>query len=308
MLRTSAGFAAAPSTVKTAVDFDVPRGGCDCHVHVLDPARFPYLPQRPFTPAAATVEDLRDLSRGLRLDRVVIVQPGLYGTNNSCTLDAVRQLGPDARAIAVIDKATPREALEEMAAAGFRGVRLPFELRGMTDPVAIKAAIDAVTEQIRGLNWHLTLFTRLSVIAQLKDYIAQLPGPVVFDHFGQAAAAQGPNQPGFDALAELAGKGGVYVKISGANRISERAPDYADATPLAQALITSNQDRILWGSDWPHLPGPPWKPLAEISAPLPIDNGLVLNQLPKWVADPAVRKKILVDNPTRLYGFQPIAG
>src|SRR3954452_9771468 len=209
MVRISTAFAAAPSTVKTRVNFDVPRGGCDCHVHILDPARFPYLPQRPYTPASATVEDLRDLLRELRLDRVVIVQPPrMYGADNACILDAVRQLGQNARAIAVIDKTTPRDMLEEMAAAGFRGVRLAFDLSGMTDPVAIMAAIGALTEQIRGLNWHLNFSTRLSLIAQLKDYIAQLPVPVVFDHFGQAAAAQGANQPGFDALIDLVGMGG----------------------------------------------------------------------------------------------------
>jgi predicted TIM-barrel fold metal-dependent hydrolase len=309
-LRTGVGFAAAPSTVKTAVNFHIPRGACDCHVHSFDPARLPYLPQRPFTPPPATVDDLRELLHQLHLDRVVIVQPLFYGTNNSYLMDAIRQLGPNARALAIIDKATPRTALEEMATGGFRGVRLNFETSGVADPDAIKARIDAVTEQMRGLNWYLHFYSQPSVIAKLKDHLAQQPLPVVIDHFGSARAAQGPDQQGFDAVVDLVRTGRAYVKISGANRISQKEPDFSDAAPLAQALVNANPDRILWGTDWPHL-NPAYgrgKPLTEISPPLPIDDGLVLNQLARWVPDPAIRKKILVDNPARLYGFESLPG
>jgi predicted TIM-barrel fold metal-dependent hydrolase len=359
-LRTGVGFAAAPSTLKTAVNFHIPRGACDCHVHSFDPARLPYLPQRPFTPPPATVDDLRELLHQLHLDRVVIVQPLFYGTNNSYLMDAIRQLGPNARALAIIDKATPRTALEEMATGGFRGVRLNFETSGVADPDAIKARIDAVipdcgdidssaarsalehraytplnhrtfsqwtsrwggtqhesgsasfgiTEQMRGLNWYLHFYSQPSVIAKLKDHLAQQPLPVVIDHFGGARAAQGPDQQGFDAVVDLVRTGRAYVKISGANRISQKEPDFSDAAPLAQALVNANPDRILWGTDWPHL-NPAYgrgKPLTEISPPLPIDDGLVLNQLARWVPDPAIRKKILVDNPARLYGFESLPG
>jgi predicted TIM-barrel fold metal-dependent hydrolase len=309
-LRTGVGFAAAPSTVKTAVNFHIPRGACDCHVHSFDPARLPYLPQRPFTPPPATVDDLRELLHQLHLDRVVIVQPLFYGTNNSYLMDAIRQLGPNARALAIIDKATPRTALEEMATGGFRGVRLNFETSGVADPDAIKAQIDAVTEQMRGLNWYLHFYSQPSVIAKLKDHLAQQPLPVVIDHFGGARAAQGPDEQGFDAVVDLVRTGRAYVKISGANRISQKEPDFSDAAPLAQALVNANPDRILWGTDWPHL-NPAYgrgKPLTEISPPLPIDDGLVLNQLARWVPDPAIRKKILVDNPARLYGFESLPG
>ena len=309
-LRTGVGFAAAPSTVKTAVNFDIPRGACDCHVHVFDPTRLPYLPQRPFTPPPATVDDLGELLRQLHLDHVVIVQPLFYGTNNSYLLDAVRQFGPSARALAIIDKATSRTALEEMAAGGFRGVRLNFETSGVADPDVIKARIDAVTEQMRSLNWYLHFYSPPSVIAKLKDHLAQQPLPVVIDHFGGARAAQGPDQQGFDAVVDLVRTGRAYVKISGANRISQKDPDFSDAAPLAQALVNANPDRILWGTDWPHL-NPAYgrgKPLTEISPPLPIDDGLVLNQLARWVPDPAIRKKILVDNPARLYGFVSLPG
>jgi predicted TIM-barrel fold metal-dependent hydrolase len=133
-----------------------------------------------------------------------------------------------------------------------------------------------------------------------------MPFPLVFDHFGRAMAAAGPSQPGFDALLNLVKSGRAYVKISGAYRCSEKAPDYADVMPLAQALVQANPERIVWGTDWPHPNSDAGrgKPLTEIAAPFPIDDGLLLNQMAKWVPDADTRKKILVDNPVRLYGFE----
>jgi predicted TIM-barrel fold metal-dependent hydrolase len=252
------------------------------------------------------------VQRDLHLERVVVVQPSVYGTDNACTVDAVRRMGARARGVAVIDKATPRQALEEMAAAGIRGVRLNLETNtaGRFDPADAKAVLDTTAEQIRGLNWHVQIYTRTSVIAALKDHLARMPFPVVIDHFGRGNPAQGPAQPDFAALLELVRSGAVYVKISGAYRISDKAPDFADVTPLAQALVAANPDRIVWGTDWPH-PNSDYgrgKPLREISPPFPIDDGLLLNQLPKWVPEAAARKKILVDNPARLYGFAAVAG
>jgi predicted TIM-barrel fold metal-dependent hydrolase len=212
----------------------------------------------------------------------------------------------------VIDKATSRKALEEMAAAGIRGVRLNLETNtvGPFDPADARAVLDATAEQIRGLGWHVQIYTRTSIIAALKDHLARMPFPVVVDHFGRGNPAQGPSQPDFAALLDLVRSGAVYVKISGAYRVSDKAPDFADVTPLAQALVAANPDRIVWGTDWPH-PNSDYgrgKPLTEISPPFPIDDGLLLNQLPKWVPDAALRKKILVDNPARLYGFAAVAG
>jgi predicted TIM-barrel fold metal-dependent hydrolase len=307
-----AGVAAGAAS-RTAVDFEIPRGACDCHVHVFgDPARFPFAEKRVYTPPQASVEQLLELQRDLHLDRVVVVQPSVYGADNACTIDALRRMGARARGVAVIDKATSRKALEEMTAAGIRGVRLNLETNtvGRFDPADAKAVLDATAEQIRGLGWHVQIYTRTSVIAALKEHLAGMPFPVVVDHFGRGNPAQGPSQPDFAALLDLVRSGAVYVKISGAYRISEKAPDFADATPLAQALVAANPDRIVWGTDWPH-PNSDYgrgKPLTEISPPFPIDDGLLLNQLPKWVPDAALRKKILVDNPARLYGFAAVAG
>jgi predicted TIM-barrel fold metal-dependent hydrolase len=308
----SAGSAAAAGP-RSAVNFDVPRGACDCHVHVFgDPAKFPFAEKRVYTPPQASVDELLELQRDLHLGRVVVVQPSVYGADNACTVDAVRRMGARARGIAVIDKATSRNALEEMASAGIRGVRLNLETNsaGRFDPAEAKAVLDTTAEQIRGLGWHVQMYARTSVIAALKDHLAQLPFPVVLDHFGRGDPAKGPRQPDFAALLDLVKSGRAYVKISGAYRVSEQAPDYPEVTPLAQALVAANPERIVWGTDWPH-PNSDYgrgKPLTEISPPFPIDDGLLLNQLPKWVPDASIRKTILVDNPARLYGFEAVAG
>ena len=303
--RTGAALAAT-STVKTAVGFDVPRGACDCHVHVFGDARqFPFAAERSYTPPEASVQDLRDLQAALRFDRVVIVQPSVYGTDNSCTLDGIRQLGARARGVAVIGPSTSASAIDEMAANGIRGVRLNLETAGQFDPASAKRLLVSVAEQTRRHNWHIQFYTRLSVIAALKDDIAALPFPVVFDHFGGAKAALGTAQPGFDAMLDLVKSGRACVKISGACRASEKSPDFLDATPLARAIVAANPDRVLWGTDWPH-PGR-GRTATDIAPPHVVDDGLLLNQLAAWVPDAPTRKKILVDNPARLYGFEAIA-
>ena len=306
-LRTSA-LGSSPAIARTAVDFDMPSGACDCHVHIFDPARFPYAAKRVYTPPQALLEDLLELQKALRLDRVVVVQPSVYGSDNSCTLDAVRQLGARARGVAVIDRTTSQTEINDMAAAGIRGIRLNLNTTpsGEIDAEGSKRTLDLAAEQIRDRGWHIQFYTRPHVIAALKSHIEQLPFPVVFDHFGAAQAAKGPNQPGFDALLDLVKSGHAYVKISGSYRISEKTPDFPDATPMAQALIAANPDRVVWGTDWPH-PDSAFgqgRSLSEIAPPFPVDDGLVLNQLPKWAPDPAIRRKILVDNAARLYGFQ----
>jgi predicted TIM-barrel fold metal-dependent hydrolase len=304
-----AGGVATAAIGGTATNFAIPRGACDCHVHVFgEAAKFPFAERRTYTPPPASVEQLLELQRDLHMDRVVVVQPSVYGTDNACTMDGVRRMGARARAIVVIDQSTPRAALQEMAGAGARGIRLNLNTAGNFDPNSAKQQLDTVAEQIRGLNWHVQMFVALSVISALKDYFMQFPYPVVFDHFGQPKAPQGVGQPGFANLLDLVKSGHAYVKISGAYRVSTMAPAYSDATPLAQALVAANPDRIVWGTDWPHPNGASARSIAEIATPFPIDDGLLLNELTKWVPDAATRKKILVDNPARLYGFEPVAG
>jgi predicted TIM-barrel fold metal-dependent hydrolase len=239
----------------------------------------------------------------LHMDRVVIVTPSVYGTDNRATLDGIRQLGAKrARGVAVIGPETTRAEIDAMARAGIRGVRVNLESNGVTDPAAAAAKFDAAVEQLKGTRWHIQLYTRLPLIVALKDHFANAPMPVVFDHFAGAKAALGVEQPGFDTVLELVRSGKAYVKISGAYRASDEAPDYPKVAALARALIGANPDRLVWGSDWPH-PGPPGKTPLDVNQPFPVDDGRLLNLLGEWTADKTIRRKILVETPARLYGF-----
>ena len=292
---------------KTPVAFDVPAGACDCHVHVIpDPARFPFAPDRVYTPPTASADELLALQRFLRLDRVVVVTPSIYGADNSATLDGMRRLGrARARGVAVIDERSSAAALDEMAQAGISGIRVNVETVGVTDPTASARKLQAAVGQAKDRGWHVQVYTRLPVIAVLADQLGSLPVPLVIDHFGGARAELGPQQPGFDALLALLRSGKAYVKISGCYRSSAEAPDYPDVAPLAQALIRANPERVVWGTDWPHPDAArtPGRRPEDVAPYYPLDDGRVMNLLATWAPDPAVRRKILVDNPARLYGF-----
>ena len=167
------------------------------------------------------------------------------------------------------------------------------------------SALQTAIERVKSRNWHVQMFTSLAMISAIKDLVAASPVPVVFDHFGGAQARAWPGQPGFADLLALVRSGKAYVKISGAYRASTLAPDYPDVIPLARALIAANADRIIWGTDWPHPNSttPPGRKPTELTPLFQIDDGRLLNQLPVWAPDAAIRNKILVDNPARLYGF-----
>jgi predicted TIM-barrel fold metal-dependent hydrolase len=161
----------------------------------------------------------------------------------------------------------------------------------------------AAVARVAPLGWHVQVYTRLSVVEALHDDVMQLAVPIVFDHFGGAQAAGGVDQPGFAELLALVTAGKAYVKISGHYRSSIKGPAFEDVAPLARALIAANADRILWGTDWPHPhhaePGKEMEPTPAFD----IDDGLALNQFGRWAPTAATRRKILVDNPARLYEF-----
>ena len=305
LLGGRASFAKASQPV-TAVKFDVPASACDCHTHIFaDPRQFPYSPGRTYTPEMALPEEMSALHRALHIDRVVIVTPSVYGTDNSATLFGMKARGVNARGVAVIDKETREEDIEAMAEAGTRGVRLNLVSAGQIDPVVARRRFLVAAERIKSRHWHIQIYATLGLVSGLKDAVRDSPTPVVFDHFGGAQAALGVQQPGFADLVELVQSGKAYVKLSGAYRSSKQAPDYADVVPLAKALIAANADRILWGTDWPHpaTAAPSGGQPTDVTPLLQIDDGRLLNQLVVWAPDPAMRKKILVDNPAVLYGF-----
>jgi predicted TIM-barrel fold metal-dependent hydrolase len=295
---------ASASQPKTPVDFDVPAGACDCHTHIFgDPQRFPFAVPRVYTPESASIPEMRSLHRALHTSRVVIVQPSVYGTDNRCTLNAIKQLGPSARGVAVIDEKTPDSALDSMQAAGIRGIRINLETGGQTDPALARHRFQTSLDRVKGRKWHIQIYTRLSVIEAISEQVMASPVPVVFDHFGGAQASLGLKQPGFDTLLRLVHSGKAYVKSSGAYRSSTEAPDYPDIVPFAKALIAANVERIVWGTDWPHPAQIPGRKFTEITPLYQIDDGRLFNQLPVWAPEAAHRKTILVENPARLYGY-----
>ena len=300
-MRTSFAKAAQPAT---AVNFDIPAGACDCHTHIHgDPETFPYFSGRVYTPETALPEEMAALHKALHIQRVVIVTPSVYGTDNSATLYGMKARGRDARGVAVIDEKTPESALDAMHQAGIRGIRLNLATSGVTDPSVGRKRYETAVERVAKRKWHVQMYTNLAVISSIKDLVLASPVPAVFDHFGGAQAALGTGQPGFADLVELVASGKAYVKISGAYRASKLSPDYPDAAPLAKALIAANADRIVWGTDWPHPNSSSGNPATQVTPLFQIDDGRLLNQLPVWTSDAAIRKKILVDNPARLYGF-----
>jgi predicted TIM-barrel fold metal-dependent hydrolase len=307
-----AALAAAPrahakaSQPSTSVDFGVPPDACDCHTHIVgDPRRYPFLPTRTYTPEIALPAEMSQLHKALGVQRVVIVTPSVYGTDNSATLYGIKARGKDARGVAVIDGDTPERDLDNMDRGGIRGIRLNLLTAGAVDAAAARDRFQSAIPHVQKRGWHIQIYANLDVVSAIKPLVRESPVPVVFDHFGGAHASLGVNQPGFSDLVDLVHSGQAYVKISGAYRASTQAPDYYDCTALAQALITANPDRILWGTDWPHPNNvtPPGRKPTEVTPLLQIDDGRLLNQLPLWCPDARTRRKILTDSPALLYGF-----
>jgi predicted TIM-barrel fold metal-dependent hydrolase len=292
---------------RAMVDFAVPAGACDCHVHIVgDPARFPMSADRIYTPLLASPDMLLDLQHDLHLERVVLIQPSFYGADNGALLDAMKQLGPNrARGVAVVGETASGADLDAMAKAGIRGVRINLETAGELDPAVAARKLQAAIVQCQPRGWHIQLYTRPSVIAALGDMLTKSSVPLVFDHFAGAQAASGLAQPGFDTVLALVRSGTAYVKISAPYRASKMMVPYSDIAPFAAALVAANADRVLWGSDWPHTDSTRLTGRAptDISPFLTVDDGAILNQLPHWVPDAALRQKILTDNAARLYGF-----
>jgi len=296
-IQVSFAKAAQPST---AVAFDVPSSACDCHTHIHgDPKDFPFFAGRVYTPETALPQEMTALHRALHIERVVIVTPSVYGTDNSATIYGMKARGASARGVAVIDSTTTENELDAMGRLGVRGIRLNLSTGGTSDPNVGRQRLQAAIDRVRNRNWHVQLNTSLTMIAAMKDLIAASPVPIVFDHFGGASEDRDVRQPGFAEMVDLVRSGRAYVKIS---ITAGRRADYSGFTPLARALIAANVDRIVWGTNWPH-PNSTGGSTTRVSPLFQVDDGFVLNLLPTWAPDAAVRRKILVTNPARLYGF-----
>jgi predicted TIM-barrel fold metal-dependent hydrolase len=289
----------------TSVAFELPRGACDAHVHVVgDPAEFPMSPERDYTPPTATATQLIQALKFLTLDRVVIVTPTIYGSDNSATLAAIAQLGLHrARGVGLVDETTSSATLDSMKQAGIVGVRLFLPSAKTSDTAAAAKRFQAKINLAKQRQWHLEISAPPDVVAALAAQFVGSPVPLVLDYFGWIAG--GVEQPGFSAILSLLKSGHAYVKLAEPYRISGLAPDYQDLKPVVEAFVRANPNRLLWGSGWPHVDSASPNGLTRVAPNLPVDTGHLVNLFAKWVPDAETRHKILVENPARLYEFSP---
>ena len=268
-----------------------PAGTTDCHIHFYGtPSEYPAAPTSTLYPPPATPEAYRAVMRRVGIDRVVVVQPSTYGTDNRCTMDGVAALGEAARAVVVVDAATPEAELDRLTRLGARGVRFHM-LPGGALPWE---ALEPVAARVRPFGWHVQLQLDGRLLPEREALIRRLPGTVVIDHTGKFLEPVGVDDPAFAVLLRLVGTGRVYVKLSAPYETSRSGPPaFDDVGALAKALIAAAPGRMLWATNWPH--PHPTRP--------PADDAMMLDVLAAWCPDEAVRGRILVDNPAALYGF-----
>ena len=259
----------------------VPQGACDSHMHIIgSPQAYPFTVIRSLSPPPASWNDYRTTADKLGLSRCVIVQPSFYGTDNRCTLDAVAESEGRARGVVVVDAGITTAEIARMNERGARGVRIQMVSKGGVD----FEAIEAVSERIAPFGWHLQLYVDAQDLPPLAARLRKLPVHVVFDHMAHVIESNGTDAPGFRLLLDLLADGHAWVKLSNAL--------FPPSAERARILARANPDRILWGSDWPHVA------YDEASVP---DDGALVDALADWVPDEPMREKVLVTNPDRLY-------
>ncbi len=281
---------AVPNSAGTAPPkLKAPANAADCHMHIYD-SRFPQLASR--SPVSnAAVPDYRLLQKRNGTTRVVVVQPRNHMTDNQVTLDAVAQLGPNARGVAVLHPTVTDAELKKLDDGSVRGIRF-----SLGDPATAVVTIDMVeplAKRIAPFGWHIQLHMPGDLIVEHADLLRRLPTPIVIDHMGRFPPESGLDHAAFPIIRGLIDKGRTWVKLAGAylnTRIGP--PAYPDATKIAQAWVKAAPDRLVWGSDWPHP--------TEKNKP---DDALLFDLLASWAPDEATRNRILVTNPETLYGF-----
>lgn len=273
-----------------SVAFAVPRGAADCHHHIYD-ARFPSAASASLTPADASVEEYLQLRERLGLQRSVIVQPSTYGFDNRLLLASLRMLGAGSRGVAVISPKVSDDELDLLHRAGVRGARVNLMLAvGMTSDM-----IEPITRRIAARGWHLQVAATGDQIVANRRVLGNLSIPVVYDHMGLLPAPRPLEHEGFGFLCEQLASGRAWVKLSGVCNLSVSGrPNYADYSAVGRRLANEFPDRILWGSDWPHVFGH----FKE-----PPDDAELLNLFSTWCNDDGVIRQALVDNPVEVYGF-----
>lgn len=287
-----------PDRAPRAPHFKVPAGAVDSHVHVFSEP-FGYQPNRAYTPSLATPDDLDALMAALGIDRAVVVQASVHGRDNAAVVDALQRAPERLRGVCALDEEAEDGEIEALHAAGVRGIRVNLVDKGGM-PFRSLDALAAMSERIADLGWHIELLVHVEeAIEDLRTLTRQVKVPMSVGHLGYTKSTTGgADHPGYRAFLDLMRDGHFWVKLSGPYRISTEAhPPYADVRAMAAALVEAAPDRLVWGSDWPHVMQ--WHTMPN--------DGDLLDLLADWAPDEALRRRILVDNPARLYGFPPVA-
>jgi predicted TIM-barrel fold metal-dependent hydrolase len=272
--------------------FKLPSLACDAHCHIFGPGdKYPYAPNRSYTPPDAPLEMFRALHATLGVERAVIVNASVHGTDNRVALDAIAVSGGRYRAVANIDDTISDRELEELHEGGFRGCRFNFvrHLGGVPD----MKVFDRVVAMVAPLKWHIDLHFDAVDIPEFAPMLDRLPVPYTIDHMGRVKASDGLDQKPFRILLELMARDEkCWVKVCGAERVSSEGPPFHDAVPFARRIVETAPDRVIWGTDWPH-------PNVKV---MPNDGDLV-DLIPLFAPERELQQKILVDNPARLFEF-----
>ncbi|MBL0143901.1 MAG: amidohydrolase family protein [Betaproteobacteria bacterium] len=285
---------AAPDYAPRKPRLEFPPRSCDCHAHILGPAsRHAYSSDRIYTPPDCLVPDYRAMLATLGVERAVLVQPSVYGIDNTVMRQALREAGPVFRGVAVVDWAVGEPELAALHADGVRGVRINVvDVKEGGGALPVERLRD-LARRIAPRGWHLELLAHVDEYASLDRDLADFPVEVVFGHLGYMRTDKGLEAPGFQALVRLLEAGRAWVKLTGPYRISTGGMPHGDVAPFAHALLRAAPGRVVWGSDWPHV---------MVKGAMPND-GDIADLVLDWIPDEGLRRKVLVDNPARLYGF-----
>lgn len=268
-----------------------PGKATDCHAHVFGPqARFPLLPKTHFVPHECLLPAYVQMLRAIGCERAVLVQPSVYGTDNSAIEEALQSNEFELRAIAVVSESITDKEIERLHALGFRGIRI--NTASGTPGLQVEHA-RRLADRIKELGWHLQFYANFRETPQLEEVLAKLPITIVIDHFGRLLTSEGLQAPAFQAVLRLLKRDNCFAKLIGPYFISEQSPKHPDIAPFARAMVETAPDRVVWGTDWPH---------ASAREQMPNDGDLA-DLLLDWAPDEVQRYKILVENPERLYGF-----
>jgi 2-pyrone-4,6-dicarboxylate lactonase len=282
----------APDADTRKPTYKAPPNACDAHCHIFGPGhRYPYAPDRSYTPPDAPLEAFRALQKTLGLERAVLVNASCHGTDNTVILDAIAQSGGRYRGVANVDESITDAELERLQAGGIRGIRFNFvqHLGGTPD----LDEFDRLVHRVAPLGWHVVLHFDAKDLLEFDGLLRKLPVPFIIDHMGRVPTRDGLEQEPFRILLNALRLDNAWVKICGAERISSAGPPFTDAVPFAQAILKAAPERTLWGTDWPH---------PNIKKHMPNDGDLV-DLIPLFMPDEALQHTVLVDNPQRLYGF-----